>query len=83
MNISFNEPIELQGKILENGRIIFDAQKGDSKLTTALISELHSLPSLEPARADGRAAQQDMIITIRLNSSVYIFSYRLLPIKAD
>ena len=83
MNISFNEPIELQGKILENGRIIFDAQKGDSKLTTALISELHSLPSLEPARADGRPAQQDMIITIRLNSSVYIFSYRLLPIKVD
>ena len=83
MNISFNEPIELQGKILENGRIIFDAQKGDSKIISTLISELKTLPSLEPARANGKAKQQDVIIVIRLNSSVYVFNYRLLPIKAD
>ena len=83
MNLSFNEPLELQGKILEDGRIIFDAPKGDSKNTSPLISALHSLPLLEPARADGKPTQQDMIIIIKLNSSVYSFSYRFLPVNPD
>jgi hypothetical protein len=54
MNVSFNKPLELQGKILEDGRIIFDASKGDSKNTSPLISALHSLPLLEPTRAAGK-----------------------------
>ena len=81
MNVSFNEPLEILGKILETGRISFGAPKGDSKLTAPLISALQNLPFLEPARADGKVTQQDMIIIIKVNSSVYSFSYRILPIK--
>jgi hypothetical protein len=80
---SFNEPLELQGKIWEDGRLTFTAKNGDPGVTSTLISGLYGLPSLEPARADGKKVQQDMIITIKYNSSVYSFSYRFLPIKAD
>jgi len=84
MNLSpFNEPIELTGKIMEDGRITFDAKNGHSNLTSMLIAGLIGLPALEPAWVDHKAVQQDLIVTIKYNSSVYSFSYRLLPIKTN
>lgn len=78
----FAEPIELQGKVLTNGRILLYAGKGiDQKLLPAFSSGLNGLPLLLPATVDGKAAEQEILITIRYNSSVYIFTYSLLAVK--
>jgi hypothetical protein len=85
INISpYTEPIELHGKILEDGRIIFSTPNWvDTKVTSALVSGLNGLPSLEPARVDGKAVQQDVILVIKFNSNVYSFTYRYLPLKTN
>ncbi|MCW3107795.1 MAG: hypothetical protein JWQ09_2301 [Segetibacter sp.] len=78
---SINEPIELKGKVQEDGRIIFKNTEGnDRRLVSALTTGLNGLGNFTPARADGKIVQQDIIIIIKYNSSVYTFTYRLLPV---
>ncbi|MCW3115779.1 MAG: hypothetical protein JWR18_4175 [Segetibacter sp.] len=77
----FSEPIQLNGKILEDGRIKFTSSNGtDRDLISALIVAMNGLPSLKPATVDGKAVQQDLQFTINRNNNLYSFTYRLLPI---
>jgi hypothetical protein len=78
---SVNEPIELKGTVLEDGRLTFKNTEGnDRKLVSALTMGLSGLSNFTPARRDGKTVQQELVIIIKYNSSVYTFTYRLLPV---
>ena len=77
--VSFNEPIELRGKVLTDGRLVFDAT---DKTAASLKSGLMGLPLLEPARLDWKKVEQEIVIEISYNMSVYRFRYRFLPLEA-
>jgi hypothetical protein len=85
LNLSpYHEPVDLHGKILVDGRVTFIPRtSGDPKLVAALTSGLNGLPYLQPAKIDGKAVEQEMIITLKFNSAVYSFSYRFLPINGN
>jgi hypothetical protein len=78
------EPIELLGRIQADGRILFSTPKlVNTKVTSALIPALNGLPALQPAQVDGKPVEQDMLLLITFNASVYSFTYRYLPPKTD
>lgn len=78
---SINEPIELKGKVVKDGRIVFENTEGnDRKLISALTAGLSGVGNFSPARLDGKVVDQEMTIIIKYNSSVYSFSYKLLPV---
>ena len=76
--VSFNEPIALRGKVLTDGRLVFDAT---DKITARVKSGLMGLPLLEPAWLDGKRVEQEIVIEISYNTSVYRFRYWFLPVE--
>jgi hypothetical protein len=81
---TLNEPIVLQMKILTDGRLLFDPADGtDPKIISACTVALNALPAFTPASVNRKLVEQQMLIIIRRNSSVYTFNYALLPVRLN
>ena len=77
-NVTYN------GEVLEDGRVVIkDYSFGlDDRIASGLKRELSSLPSLEPALADGKPVVQKFTITFTFMQGSYRFGYRFLPLNA-
>ncbi len=74
--------IEIEGEVSEKGGLInLKSNRSDSAMEIAM--RLRNLPVLHPATVDGRPVKQKFVITFRISSGYYQFTYRFLPVQAN
>ncbi|NDK57595.1 toxin-antitoxin system YwqK family antitoxin [Pontibacter fetidus] len=78
----YENELNIEGEIAEDGRIINFTYRNafNDRIASGIVSALRKLPSLEPARADGKPITQKFEIKFAFHSGVYRFNYRFMPL---
>jgi hypothetical protein len=80
----FENEIDIEGYVNDLGILTALSSRGSLRddIARGLISRLHDLPSLVPAKADGKPVRQKIIFKFVFEKGMFSFSYRLLAIES-